>query len=517
MIFLNLLLVLIICTVCFFTYNIINGEDNTSSEPPFTAVTSEPPETSAPATTAGSTKKPDSNSSVATSDNEPTLDFDKDYFSSSLFIGDSISTGLSLYGFLDQQNVFAQQGLAPSTALDADIDGVTLSDKIASFKPKKIFVMLGTNSVGYADNETLAGNMKELVEKLNEYARAYYAFDAPKVSDAEYDALFDELERVAVETVYKPSDAELWYDTIVAFGELVSTTIISEYLNYAGVSNRWIDMRRCFLTEQRHKDAGVNIEASASLLKNALGKCVENIFIGQGFIGGAPDGTTTTLGREGSDYSAAVVANILDAESMSVWKDVDGVLNADPKIFPDAEQIAELNYLDTIELAYSGAQIIHPKTIKPLQNKNIPLYVRPFGDKRKPGTVIRGMSAPVDVPILILKKDQVLLTIRSRDFSFVLEEKFATIFSLLERFRIKTNLIHNSAVNLSLCVDNSWHIDEAIEALREAGFDVMKAENMELLTVRGYTDELWRRYARGPQVFVRQATQSTVRVVRKRE
>ena len=301
------------------------------------------------------------------------------------------------------------------------------------------------------------------------------------------DALFDELERVAVETVYKPSDAELWYDTIVAFGELVSTTIISEYLNYAGVSNRWIDMRRCFLTEQRHKDAGVDIEASAPLLKGALAECVENI-----------------------------LANILDAESMAVWKDVDGVLNADPKIFPDAVQIAELNYLDTIELAYSGAQIIHPKTIKPLQNKNIPLYVRPFGDKRKPGTVIRGMSAPVEVPILILKKDQVLLTIRSRDFSFVLEEKFATIFSLLERFRIKTNLIHNSAVNLSLCVDNSWHIDEAIEALREAGFDVMKAENMELLTVRGYTDELWRKYARGPQVFVRQATQSTVRVVRKK-
>jgi aspartate kinase len=240
------------------------------------------------------------------------------------------------------------------------------------------------------------------------------------------------------------------------------------------------------------------------------------IFIGQGFIGGAPDGTTTTLGREGSDYSAAVAANILDAESMSVWKDVDGILNADPKVFPDAVQIAELNYLDTIELAYSGAQIIHPKTIKPLQNKNIPLYVRPFGDKRKPGTVIRRMSAPIEVPILILKKDQVLLTIRSRDFSFVLEEKFAAIFSLLERYRIKVNLVHNSAVNLSLCVDNSWHIDEAIEALREAGFDVMKAENMELLTVRGYTDELWRKYARGPQVFVRQATQSTVRVVRKR-
>ena len=285
--------------------------------------------------------------------------------------------------------------------------------------------------------------------------------------------LFGELEQVATETVYRPEDAELWYDTVVAFGELISTTIISEYLSERGIDNCWLDMRRCFRTEQRHKDASVDIAASRTLLRNAMKQSKARIFIGQGFIGGAPDGTTTTLGREGSDYSAAVVANILDAESMSVWKDVDGVMNADPKAFPDAVQIAELNYLDTIELAYSGAQIIHPKTIKPLQNKNIPLYVRPFGDKRKPGTVIRGMSAPVDVPILILKKDQVLLTIRSRDFSFVLEEKFATIFSLLERFRIKANLIHNSAVNLSLCVDNSWHIDEAIEALREAGAEVL--------------------------------------------
>lgn len=329
--------------------------------------------------------------------------------------------------------------------------------------------------------------------------------------------LFGELEHVATQTHYRPEEAELWYDTIVAYGELISTTIISEYLAASGLRNRWIDMRRCFLTEQRHKDAGVDIAASAPRLKAEIEHADVDIFIGQGFIGGAPDGTTTTLGREGSDYSAAVVAHILDAESMSVWKDVDGVLNADPKIFPDARQIAELNYLDTIELAYSGAQIIHPKTIKPLQNKNIPLYVRPFGDKRKPGTVIRGMSAPVDVPILILKKDQVLLTIRSRDFSFVLEERFAEIFALMARYRLKTNLIHNSAINLGLCVDNSWHIDEAIVALRREGFDVRKIENMELLTIRGYTDELWRKYARTPQVYIRQATQSTVRIVRKKE
>ncbi len=334
---------------------------------------------------------------------------------------------------------------------------------------------------------------------------------------ARVDELFAELEKVASEGVCREEEAELWYDRIVAFGELISTSIISEYLAYAGVPNRWVDMRRALVTEQRHKDAEVDLAASAPRLRAEVEGRPERVFVGQGFIGAAPDGTTTTLGREGSDYSAAVAANILGAESMSVWKDVDGVLNADPKIFPDAVQIAELNYLDTIELAYSGAQIIHPRTIKPLQNRNIPLYVRPFGDKRKPGTVIRGVSAPVEVPILILKKDQVLLTIRSRDFSFVLEEKFATIFSLLERYRIKTNLIHNSAVNLSLCVDDSWHIDQAVAALREEGFDVMKIGRMELLTVRGYTDELWQRYASGPQVFIRQATQSTVRIVRKAE
>ncbi len=332
----------------------------------------------------------------------------------------------------------------------------------------------------------------------------------------EVEELFAELEAFVTSTPYRAEEAEAWYDRIVAYGELVSTRIISAYLNKAGLRNHWIDMRQALRTEQRHKDAEVDLVASAPLLKEAIAHADTSIFVGQGFIGGAPDGTTTTLGREGSDYSAAVVANILDAESMAVWKDVDGVLNADPKIFPDAVQIAELNYLDTIELAYSGAQIIHPRTIKPLQNKNIPLYVRPFGDKRKPGTVIRGMSAKVDVPILILKKDQVLLTIRSRDLSFVLEEKFATIFSLLEQFRIKANLIHNSAVNLSLCIDRNWHIDEAVTALRKAGFDVMKNEDMELLTIRGYTNELWQKYARTPQVFIKQSTQTTVRIVRKR-
>ena len=333
------------------------------------------------------------------------------------------------------------------------------------------------------------------------------------------DAMFDELSDTTSDAIanrkYRIEDAELWYDRIVSYGELVSTLIISDYLNRSGIENDWIDMRRCIVTQQRHKDAAVNLEASAPLLRRAVESSDRRVFIGQGFIGGAPDGTTTTLGREGSDYSAAVAAYILNAESMAVWKDVDGVLNADPKIFDDARHIPELSYLDAIELAYSGAQIIHPKTIQPLQQKNIPLYVRPFGDKRKAGTVIRGTTTRIDIPILILKRNQVLLNIRPRDYSFVLEERFAEIFALLAQYRIKSHLVHNSAVNLSLCIDSSWHIDEAMQALRADGFDVMHIDGMELLTIRGYTPELLDRYASGNDVFVRQSTQSTLRIVRK--
>ena len=325
--------------------------------------------------------------------------------------------------------------------------------------------------------------------------------------------LFGQLRNIVNDIVYRPSDAELWYDTIVAFGELISTTIISKYLNHSGLRNRWIDMRTTFVTNQRHKDANVDIKASELRLKAALENTGVGVFVGQGFIGAAPDGTTTTLGREGSDYSAAVVAHILNAESMSVWKDVDGVLNADPKTFKDAVKIDALNYLDTIELAYSGAQIIHPKTIKPLQNKNIPLYVRPFGDKSKPGTVINGEAERVNMPILIYKRDQVLLIIRSKDFSFVMEEKFAVIFSLLDHFRIKTHLINNSAVDLGLCIDASWHIDELIKALEAENFEVEKHDNVGLLTIRNYNDDLYHRYVKMQKHIVRQVNPESVRVV----
>lgn len=362
------------------------------------------------------------------------------------------------------------------------------------------------------------GNESLAMERID----ASYAYHRGIIDDLmgaditikQVDLLFQQLRNTVRNTIYRPSDAELWYDTIVAFGELVSTTIISNFLNGHGVANRWIDMRRAFLTEQRHKDANVNIEATAVRLKREMAYSEESVFVGQGFIGGAPDGTTTTLGREGSDYSAAIVANVLDAESMCVWKDVDGILNADPKIFPDAKKLDRLNYMDTIEMAYSGAQIIHPKTIKPLQQKNIPLYVRPFGNKEAAGSVITGDVERVYEPIMIQKSNQVLLKLHSRDLSFVLEEKFAKVFATFDSHRIRTNLVHNSAVNLYMAVDASWHIDDAISELQAEGFDIEKRDDVELVTIRYYNDDLYHRYAFDERIIIKQTTPHSLRFVR---
>ncbi len=400
-------------------------------------------------------------------------------------------------------------------------DGVRNLRHIVDGEDNLFIIVSAMGKTTNALERVFAHMQKVEKEAANEEIKQIQEYHAAIIDDLwgehtdinEVTLLFGQLRNIVNDIVYRPSDAELWYDTIVAFGELISTTIISKYLNHSGLRNRWIDMRTTFVTNQRHKDANVDIKASELRLKAALENTGVGVFVGQGFIGAAPDGTTTTLGREGSDYSAAVVAHILNAESMSVWKDVDGVLNADPKIFKDAVKIDALNYLDTIELAYSGAQIIHPKTIKPLQNKNIPLYVRPFGDKSKPGTVINGEAEHVTLPILIYKRDQVLLIIRSKDFSFVMEEKFAVIFSLLDHFRIKTHLINNSAVDLGLCIDATWHIDELIKALEAENFEVEKHDNVGLLTIRNYNDDLYHRYVKMQNHIVRQVNPESLRVV----
>ncbi|MBR7183233.1 MAG: aspartate kinase [Alistipes sp.] len=378
-----------------------------------------------------------------------------------------------------------------------------------------------TNALETVFDAYRTGELKSAEQTIDSIA-AYHQQIIDELFGTEYhlgsvESLIDELRRFVTTVPYDASRAEERYDRTVAFGELISTTIISEWLRSVGIANRWVDMRRCFVTQFRHKDANVLIEESSPLLRRKVAGSAERVFVGQGFIGSAADGSTTTLGREGSDYSAAVVAHILDAESMTVWKDVDGILNADPKRFPDAQKIDALNYVDTIELAYSGAQIIHPKTIKPLQNKSIPLYVRPFGNKEASGTKIDGTAEDVKLPIIILKGNQSLLTLRSRDLSFVLEEKFPIVFSILERFRIKTNLIHNSAVALNLCTEQSWRLKEAADALQAEGFDTAINDNVELLTIRNHTEEALKSYTFSERNIVKQIDGQTVRVIMRKE
>ena len=378
-----------------------------------------------------------------------------------------------------------------------------------------------TNALEEVFDHYRTGNIEAAQAKIDEIAAYHQAIIDDLFGEhrtlGQVEALLSELQRFITTVPYDASRAEERYDRTVAFGELISTTIISEWLNFAGIANHWVDMRRTFVTQFRHKDANVFIEESTPLLRREVAGSAERVFGGQGFIGSAADGSTTTLGREGSDYSAAVVAHILDAESMTVWKDVDGILNADPKIFPEAKKIDALNYVDTIELAYSGAQIIHPKTIKPLQNKNIPLYVRPFGNKEAAGTRIDGNAEDVKIPIIILKRNQSLLTLRSRDLSFVLEEKFPIVFSILERFRIKTNLIHNSAVDLNLCTESSWRLEEAAAALRAEGFDTTINDDVELLTIRNHNEQVLKAHTFSERNIVKQIDIRTVRVILRKE
>ena len=327
---------------------------------------------------------------------------------------------------------------------------------------------------------------------------------------------YEELEEIITLANPKSRTYEEWYDRIVSFGELISTSIVSDYLTRAGVESEWLDMRRLFLTSNRFRDANIDIEASTPRLRRAVEYATARVIVGQGFIGATEQGATTTIGREGSDYSAAVAGYILDAESVSIWKDVEGILNGDPKQFNDVTYIPELTYLDAIELAYSGAQIIHPKTIKPLQNKSIPLYVRCFVNPSLPGSVIKAeIEKPIDTPILILKKNQILLSIKPEDYSFILEERMAEVFAILERHRAKVHLVQNSAISMALCIDSSRYLNEIVEALHEAGFTVKYNTDMELLTIRGYRHEHLAEFVEAENVYMTQRSRKVLRIIRK--
>jgi aspartate kinase len=310
-------------------------------------------------------------------------------------------------------------------------------------------------------------------------------------------------------------DYDYYYDQIVCIGELLSTSIISAYLAESGIGNQWIDVRDIFRTDANFRDAAIDWAYSEQQVREQVLPLfgTEKMVVTQGFIGATSDNESTTLGREGSDYTAAVFAAMLDAENQTIWKDVEGVMNADPKQFPDATILRELNYDEVIEMAYYGAQVIHPKTIKPLQNKGIPLYVKCFLDPALPGTVIHSQSVKGLPPIIVLKQGQVLLHLHSKDFSFVGETGAEPLYHLFGQIRIKPNLIQSGAVSLQVCLDDRVDKIGKLALAAAEFFDVQIERGLTLLTIRHYNEEVLQRLTAGRQEVLRQQTAATVQVL----
>lgn len=300
----------------------------------------------------------------------------------------------------------------------------------------------------------------------------------------EIENLFLELECM-LENEQLLEDYDFLYDQVVGFGELISTRIISGYLLKIGVRNQWVDARNFIITDSRHRDARVQWEETEKVIQHRLEPLSKkNLLITQGFIGRGSKGETTTLGREGSDYTAAIFGKLLRAESVSIWKDVDGVLNADPKKFEDTVLIPELTYNDAIELAYYGASVIHPKTIQPLKAVGIPLYVRSFINIQKQGTRVFEGHGSLNVPCKILKEDQTLIEIVSRDFTFIAENHLRDIFELFTNHKVRVNIMQNSAIHFRCVIDakENQH-SPLLEALTAMGFKVSTERGHKLLSI----------------------------------
>jgi aspartate kinase len=307
------------------------------------------------------------------------------------------------------------------------------------------------------------------------------------------------------------------YDQVVSMGELVSTTIISEYLDRAGIRNVWADARELIVTDTTFRDARVDWDATVMRVRERIPAVLNDdtpMLVTQGFIAGTEGGLTTTLGREGSDYSAAIFAYCLDAEKVWIWKDVQGVLNADPKFFSDVQKLDMISYLDAIELAYFGASVIHPKTIKPLENKNITLYVKSFVNPDGAGTAIMkdALTKPL-VPSFIFKNNQVLISISAADFSFIAEDSLSEIFAVFARHKMKINLMQNSAVSFSVCVDQApQKLPALIKELRRR-FKVLYNEDLHLYTIRHYYASTIDMLSRGKEILLEQRSRSTAQLV----
>lgn len=302
------------------------------------------------------------------------------------------------------------------------------------------------------------------------------------------------------------------YDQVVSYGELISTAIVSHYLNDAGLKNQWLDVRELIKTNSSYRDAEVNWEQTQEQVKKKVDP--QKLNITQGFLGSDENNFTTTLGREGSDYTAAILGYCLDVDSVTIWKDVPGVLNADPRHFDSTQKLEQISYREAIELAFYGASVIHPKTLQPLQQKEIPLQVKSFLHPEDTGTVVgKGVKIAPEIPCFIVKKDQVLLKLSSLDFSFIVEDSISAIFKLFHEHRLKVDLIQNSAISFSVCLDNKFDGLKSLLPILSKRFKVSCHEEVSLFTIRHFNEEAVASMLNGYDVLVEQRGKETVQLV----
>ena len=308
------------------------------------------------------------------------------------------------------------------------------------------------------------------------------------------------------------------YDQIVCMGELFSSRIFAFFLLQHGIACEWQDARKIIRTDDTYRDAAVDWNYSKQMAEATIGRQMKNgkTVITQGFIGSTEQGMSVTLGREGSDYTAAILAAMLQLESVTIWKDVDGFRNADPKLFPGTVKLDKISYNEVIEMAFYGAQIIHPKTIKPLQNNDIPLYVKCFLDRTLEGSVIQSDSTGLTYPpLIVLKDNQVLVQVTTKDFSFITEDNLSNIYSIFHELKVKINLIQNAAISFIACIDNR---EDKLKALIQAvskDYKVSLNDTVQLLTVRHFTPEIVFELTKNKQILLRQETRKTVQVIMK--
>ena len=322
---------------------------------------------------------------------------------------------------------------------------------------------------------------------------------------------FDQLNTVLQKEEKGSYDRE--YDQVISFGEILSTKIVSAFLNERGTKNQWVDIRKHLKTDSTYREGKVDWETSTKLIKKTFTFSDTKLYITQGFIGFDENNLTTTLGREGSDYTASILAYILDAEKVVIWKDVPGVLNADPKYFDNTVRIGQLSYLDAIELTYYGASVIHPKTIKPLQNKNINLHVKSFVYPNDPGTIIGDVQYESLIPSFIFKMDQALISISPKDFSFIAESNLKDIFSIFSKHVANINLMQNSAVSFQVCINNKPdRIAELVKDLEQL-YNVSLESGLELITIRYYDTQTIDRVMVNKELVLEQKSKRTIQLV----